>query len=144
MLHSAPLTSNYALSDSGAMTHLFHPSVPVDPVDKKRHIRVALPDSSILTTNMQCTLTVNGLSKSARKGYILPGLARHSLIFIGKLCDDECTVAFTSTNVSVTKHDRVIWAGTRDPNTKLWTLPLTNITSDAQATELTTPTMSAH
>ena len=144
MLHSAPLTSNYALADSGATTHLFHPSAPVDPINEKRHIRVALPDGSILSTNMQCALTVNGLTKSAWKGYILPGLVRHSLISIGKLCDDECTVAFTVTDVSVTKHNNVIWAGTCDPNTKLWTLPLTNITSDAQATKLTTPTMSAH
>ena len=119
MLHSAPLASNYALADSGAMMHLFHPSAPVAPVQEKQHIRVALLDGSILSTSTQCALTVDGLSKSAAKGYILPGLARHSLISIGKLCDDECTVAFTATDVSVTKNNNIIWTGTCDPDTKL-------------------------
>ena len=144
MLHSAPLTSNYALADSGAMMHLFHPSAPIVPFQEKRHIRVALPDGSILLTSMQCALSVDGLSKSLAKGYILSGLAHHSLISMSKLCNDECTVAFTATDVSVTKNNNIIWTGARDPDTKLWTLPLITNAQDAQPNERTSPTMSVN
>ena len=83
-----------------------------------------MPNGSILTTNKQCTLHIPTLSTNATSGYILPGLKKHSLISIAKLCDNDCIATFTKKDVTITKNNKSIWKGQRDNTTKLWMLPL--------------------
>ena len=60
----------------------------------------------------------------AATGFILPGLAKHSLVSIEKLCDETCKFTFTKQSMVVTKQDIHVWEGNRDPTKRLWLLPL--------------------
>ena len=61
------------------------------------------------------------LTKKATETNIFADI-NHNLISIGQLCDDGCLATFSKTNVTVTKDDKTILQGKRDPNTKLWHL----------------------
>jgi hypothetical protein len=54
------------------------------------------------------------LPHTARQVHILPGLAQHSLIYVGQMCDSGCSVTFTATDVTVTNGESTILTGLRD------------------------------
>jgi hypothetical protein len=67
---------------------------------------------------------------------VLPGLATHSLVSIARLCNNGCTVAFDNQQLVVRRDDQDVLLGPRDPQTKLWLLPLrpgTNTTVPSNA-----------
>jgi hypothetical protein len=64
------------------------------------------------------------LPQAARQAHILPGLAKHSLLSVGQICDSVCSVTFTATNLTVTNADSTILTGQRDKESSLWRVPL--------------------
>jgi hypothetical protein len=55
--------------------------------------------------------------------HILPGLAQHSLLYVGQMCDSGCAVTFTATKVTV-KNGASTLTGERDQDSGLWRVPL--------------------
>ena len=63
---------------------------------------------------------------------ILDNLKSSSLISLGQLCDDKCTVVLTDKKLAVIKNKEIILRGTRNRIDDLWDIPIekTSITSD--------------
>jgi hypothetical protein len=60
----------------------------------------------------------------ARQVHILPGLVHNSLILVGRLCDNGCSVTFTQEQVTVSKNGKCVMYGSRDPRLRLWRVNL--------------------
>ena len=88
-------------------------------------IVVVIPNGKAIRSTQECQLQLDQLPAQARTGHILPGLACHSLISIGHLCDSGCTAEFTANTVNVKKYGNILLRGWRAPP-GLWHLPLTN------------------
>jgi hypothetical protein len=77
--------------------------------------------------HMQATHTCNvdypGLPTTATNGHMFQSMA-HPLISIPVLCDHDCEAMFTKHDLTITRHGHTILTGTRDPTTRMWTLPL--------------------
>ncbi len=56
--------------------------------------------------------------------YIVPDLARSSLISVKKFCDTGCRIEFDTTNFYVNFNNKIISQWPIDEKTKLWTLLL--------------------
>ena len=55
---------------------------------------------------------------------ILPKLTSSSLISLGQLCDDNCAILLNKTKLLAIKKNKIILRGTRNPNDKLWDIPI--------------------
>jgi hypothetical protein len=71
-----------------------------------------------------CNLLLTDLPPHARQAHILPGLVHNSLISVGQLCDNGCSVTFTQDQVTVSKNEKCVMYGSRDPKSRLWRVDL--------------------
>jgi hypothetical protein len=71
-----------------------------------------------------CNLLLTDLPPQARQARIFPGIVHNSLISVGKLCDNECSVTFTQDQVTVSKNEKHLMYGSRDPKSRLWRVNL--------------------
>ena len=55
---------------------------------------------------------------------ILTKLTSSSLISLGQLCNDDCEILLNKTTILAIKNKKVILRGTRNPNDKLWDIPI--------------------
>jgi hypothetical protein len=85
---------------------------------------VRLPNGETITSTHTETLNMPYLPQAARLAHILPGLAQHSLVSVGKICDSGCSVTFTASNVTVTNGHSTILTGEWDKESNLWRVPL--------------------
>jgi hypothetical protein len=83
-------------------------------------LEVRLPNGDTITTTHTATLNIPSLPQAARLAHILTGLAQHSLLSVGKMCESGCSVTFTASNVKVTNGDSTILMGNRDKQSNLW------------------------
>jgi hypothetical protein len=79
-----------------------------------------MPNGTTIQSSHTCNLLLTGLPPQARQAHILPGLVHNSLISVGQLCDNRCTVTFTHDQVTVTKNKECVMRGSRDPKSRLW------------------------
>jgi hypothetical protein len=77
-------------------------------------LEVHLPNGDTITSTHTATLNIPSLPQAARLSRILPGLAQHSLLSVGQICDSGCSVTFTASNVTVTNGDLTFLTGERD------------------------------
>jgi hypothetical protein len=85
----------------------------------------------LLPNNESMTSTTSGsipfqssLSQQACKAHIFKDLQSSSLISLGRLCDDDCTITLTKHLLQVTKNNKVIMRGIRNPTDGLWDIPI--------------------
>jgi hypothetical protein len=71
--------------------------------------------------------SLTDLPPQARQDHILPGLVHNSLISVGQLCNNECSVTFTQDQVMVSKNGKNVMYGSRDPKSRLWRVNLKQI-----------------
>jgi hypothetical protein len=71
-----------------------------------------MPNGTTIQSSQTCNLLLTDLPHQARQVHILPGLVHNSLILVGQLCNNECSVTFTQDYVS------------RDPKSRLWRVNL--------------------
>jgi hypothetical protein len=64
------------------------------------------------------------LPPQARQARILPGLVHNSLIMVGQLYDNGCSVNFTQDQVTFSKKKKCVMYGSRDPKSRLWRVNL--------------------
>ena len=91
---------------------------------------VLLPNEDTVDVTSQGQLPLSPLfSSRAKKAIILPGLKSASLISIGQLCDDNCTVLLNKRKLLAIKEKQVILEGSRNYSDGLWDITIykTNI-----------------
>jgi hypothetical protein len=119
----------FAKGDSGASKHYFKENdkhVLNNPSTDNHGPTVLLPnDDSMTSTSSGLLPFQSSLSKSACKTHIFKDLQSSSLISLGQLCDDNCTVTLTKNLLRVTKNNQVIMRGIRNPSDGLWDIPIT-------------------
>ena len=81
---------------------------------------VKLPDNTCMESTQISSLNISGLSTQANKAHVFPQLLSANLISMGKLCDDSYHITFTSNNVTVHKHNKIILAELRDTQTGMY------------------------
>ena len=64
------------------------------------------------------------LSKKAQTTAIFPALTNSSLISIGQLYDDECTVVMNKANIKIIKDNKIILQGSRNKLDGLYDIPI--------------------
>ena len=65
------------------------------------------------------------LSEKALQTNIFDTMSLSSLISLGKLTDDDCTVSMNKSILQVRKNNKVILLGYRNKDDGLWDIPLT-------------------
>jgi hypothetical protein len=114
-----------AILDSGCTVHF--PLANAKCSNKKSTatpLAVRLPNGDTITSTHTATLNMPSLPHAARQAHILPGLAQHSLLSVGKMCDSGCSVTFTASSVTVTNGESTILTSLRDKESILWRVPL--------------------
>jgi hypothetical protein len=114
-----------AFLDSGCTSHFLLANAKCS--NKKSTttpLEVRLPNGNTITSTHTETLNMPSLPPAAIRSYILPGLAQHSLLSVGQMCDSGCSVTFTASNVTVTNGQSTILTGQRDKEPSLWRVPL--------------------
>jgi hypothetical protein len=114
-----------ALLDSGWTAHFL--LVNAKCSNKKStttSLAVRLPNGDTIMPTHTATLNMPSLPQTARQAHILPGLAQHSLLSGGQMCDSGCSVTFTASNVTVTNGDSTILTGQRDKESILCRVPI--------------------
>jgi hypothetical protein len=87
-------------------------------------LNVNMPNGMTIQSSHTCNLLLTDLPHQARQAHILPGLVHNSLISVGQLCDNECSVTFTQDQVTVSKNENCVMYGSRDPKSRLWRVDL--------------------
>jgi hypothetical protein len=83
-----------------------------------------MPNGTTIQSSHTCNLLLTDLPPQARQAHILPGLVHNSLISVGQLCDNGCSVTFTQDQVTVSKNEKCVMYGARDPKSRLWRVDL--------------------
>jgi hypothetical protein len=83
-----------------------------------------MPNGTTIQSSHTCDLLLTDIPPQARKAHILPGLVHNSLISVGQLCDNRCSVTFTQEQVTVSKNGKCVMHGIRDPRSRLWRVEL--------------------
>jgi hypothetical protein len=83
-----------------------------------------MPNGTTIQSSHTCNLILTDLPPQARQAHILPGLAHNSLISVGKLCYNYCSVTFTQDQVTVSKNGIHLMYAARDPKSRLWRVNL--------------------
>ena len=87
----------------------------------------------------------SSLSAHAKKAHIFDGLHSASLIYFGKLCDDDCVAILDKNKINILKGKKLILKGHRNKTYGLWGIPISRparhramgiITRDKTKTEL--------
>jgi hypothetical protein len=70
-------------------------------------------------------LDIPELNAAASKAHVFPGMANHSLLSVGQLCDEGYIVTFKQDTVTICDSgNSQILSGPRDFNTGLWRINL--------------------
>jgi hypothetical protein len=86
--------------------------------------RKYMPNGTTIQSSHTCILLLTNLPHQARQARILPGLVHNSLISVGQLCDNECSVTFTQDQVTVSRNGKDGMYRSRDPKSRLWRVNL--------------------
>jgi hypothetical protein len=118
-------TNDTAILDSGCNINFLSAAAPCS--DKQAvHVplNVNMPNGTTIKSSHTCNLLLTDFPPQARQAHILPGLVHNSLISVGQLCDNGCSVTFTQDQVTVSKNEKCVMYGSRDPKSRLWRVDL--------------------
>lgn len=116
-----------AKGDSGATRTYLTPehATLLQNTQRNDNIEVVLPNNDTLKSTTSGELNIPELSTMGRQAYVLNGL-NNSLISLGQLADDNCTIILTKKELQVFKSYKKILHGFRNNNDGLWDIPLPN------------------
>ena len=102
----------YAKGDSGATSHYLtidDTRACLNDIQSYTGPAVMLPDAETISPTLKGQLSLSTkLSKTAQAATVLPALKSSSLISLGKLCDDNCTVILDKTKLIAIKEYEII------------------------------------
>jgi hypothetical protein len=129
----SPQSNSTALLESGCTVHFLIANYHCkNKVLTQTPLEVHLPNGATIASTHTVTFDRPLFPRAARQAHILPGLAQHSLLSVGQMCDSGCAVTFTEKMVAVTHGAAKILTGQLNKDTGLWCFPLGN-THSAQA-----------
>jgi hypothetical protein len=105
-------TDDTAILDSGCTSNFLSAAAPCS--DKQAEhvpINVNMPNGTTIQSCYTCNLLLTDLPPQSRQAHILPGLVHNSLISVGQLCDNGCSVTFTQDQVTVSKNKKIVMYG---------------------------------
>jgi hypothetical protein len=86
---------------------------------------VRLPNGATMESSHTAEIDIPELNAAASKAHVSPGMANHSLLSVGKLCDEGYIVTFKQNEVTICDSgSSQILSGPRDSNTGLWRINL--------------------
>jgi hypothetical protein len=118
-------TDDTAILVSGCTSDFLSAAAPCS--DKQAvHVplNVIMHKGTTIQSSHTCNLLLAGLPPQAWQAHILPGILHNSLISVGQLCDNGCSVTFTHDQVTVSKDKKCVMQGSRDPKSRLWRVNL--------------------
>jgi hypothetical protein len=88
-------------------------------------LTVRLPNGATMESSHAAGLDIPELNSAASKAHVSPGMAHHSLLPVGQLCDEGYIVTFKQDTVTICNSgNSQILSGPRDVNTGLWRINL--------------------
>jgi hypothetical protein len=115
-----------AIMDSGCTGHFLLVNAPcMNKIKSQNPLTVRLPNGTTMESTHTATLNIPELKKSASIAHISPGMANHSLLSVGKPCNEGYTVTFRNESVTIcNSQEHKILRGARDLDTGLWWINL--------------------
>jgi hypothetical protein len=99
-----PLLKSHDTSivDYGCTGHFILVNAPcLNNVKYQTPLTVRLPNGATLESSHTSELDIPELNAAASKAHVFPGLANHSLLSVGQLCDEGYIVTFKNASVTV-------------------------------------------
>jgi hypothetical protein len=97
----------------------------VNKVKYRTPLTVRLPNGATMESSRTAELYIPELNADAYKAHVFPGMANHSLLSVGQLCDEGYIVTFKQASVTICDSEKSqILNGPRDLNTGLWRINL--------------------
>jgi hypothetical protein len=115
-----------AIVDSGCTGHFLLINAPrLSKVKSRTPLTVRLPNGATMESYHTVDLEISKLNDAASKAHVVPGMANHSLLSVGKLCDECYIVTFKQDTVTICDSGNShILSGPRDLDTILWRINL--------------------
>jgi hypothetical protein len=112
--------------DSGCNGHFLLVNAPcLNKVKSRTPLTVRLPNGATMESSHTAELDIPRLNTAASKAHVFPGMANHSLLSVGKLCDEGYIITFKQASVTICDSENAqILSGPRDLNTGLWRINL--------------------
>jgi hypothetical protein len=99
----------------------------LNKIKSQNPLTVRLPNGTTMESTHTAALDIPELNKAASIVHILPGMANHSLLSVGQLCNEGYTVTFRNKSVTVCNSQELqILRGAQYLNTGLWRINLRN------------------
>jgi hypothetical protein len=115
-----------AIVDSGCTGHFILVNAPcLNKIKYQTPLTVRLPNGATMESSHTAELDIPELNAAASKAHVSPGMAHHSLLSVGQLCNEGYIVTFKQAEVTICDSgDSQILSGPRDLNTGLWRINL--------------------
>ena len=102
----------WAILNSDATSYFLVIAAPTtDHQESKNPLSVKLPDGAHVISTHTCTLAILELPTKAIIAHTIPGLASHSLLSIGQLCNAGCEVGIKKISCTVRYRGQMILQG---------------------------------
>jgi hypothetical protein len=115
-----------SIVDSGCNGHFLLVNAPcLNKVKSQTPLTVRLPKGATMESSRTAELDIPKLNAAASKAHVFPGMANHSLLSVGQLCNEGYIVTFKHASVTVCNSQKSqILSGPRDLDTGLWRINL--------------------
>jgi hypothetical protein len=92
----------------------------LNKVKSQNSLTVRLPNGTTMESTHTAALCIPELNKAASIAHVFPGMAKHSLLSVGQLCNEGYTVIFRINSVTIHNSREIqILKGARDLDTGL-------------------------
>jgi hypothetical protein len=114
--------------DSGCTGHFLLVTAPrFNKVVSQNPLTVRLPNGATMESSHTADLDIPKLNAAASKAHVLPGMAHHSLLSVGQLCDEGYIVKIRQDTGTICNSDNAkLLSGPRDDTTGLWRINVKN------------------
>jgi hypothetical protein len=115
-----------AIVDSGCTGHFLLVNAPcLNKVKSRNPSTVRLPNGATMESSRTAELNILELNTAASILHVFPGMANHSLLSVGQLCNEGYIVTFKNDSVTICDPEEFqIISGARDLDTGLWRINL--------------------
>jgi hypothetical protein len=115
-----------AIVYSGYTGHFLLVNSPcLNKVKSQTPLTVRLPNGATMESSHTAELNIPELNAAASIAHFFPGMANHSLLSVGQLCDEGYIVTFKDASVTVCNSQKFqILSSPRDLDTTLWCINL--------------------
>jgi hypothetical protein len=125
---SPPLLEQHdtAILDCGCTGHfLLVTATCFNKVKSRNPLTVRLPNGATMESSHTADLDIPELNAAAFKAHVFPGMANHSLLSVGQLCDEGYIVTLRQDTVTICNSDNSkLLSCPRDETTGLWRINL--------------------